>query len=563
MSPHTECLTVGAAANSRSPDDAACVAMPGSDSTPPATLPAGPILLRCLAAVPFPLYRSLHTVCAAWRRLADPLALHQIRRAEGMTELWRVDLENEYRDAAFQGSPAKPAAISRARSRLAVAATLAPPTLACQDQHFSLAPLLFQPLRLARQRSSSSNDMNRIDMSACAHHADAAASCGRCRTSDDASDVRVTPLAGPLRLQYGAVGNPNEPELLVVGGRSPFPVFCREVVRAYAFAHAYNALTDSWRALAPMPTARFAFGIAAWTHPSSRQTYVAVAGGYASNGEALFDAELYHVSSNTWTTLPPLTHASGACRAVVHGNRLIVAQRTGGPAESLDLAALLSTSPPALDAVAHSLLRPFLLSSLPPSLIHSSPSSLPPFSHLFLPSPIPFSPLSSPPPLSHLVLPSLIPLSLLLSLTPFSHPFLSFSHPFLPSLISSSPLSSLPPFSHPFLPSLISSSPLPSLPPLSHPLLPSLISSSLLSSLSPFSHLYLPSLIPSSLLSSLPPFSHPFLPSLISSSPLSSRPCTSIGVLSQFRGHQCVTLSYLEGARQLVHATGAPLCSTL
>ncbi|CAI5484836.1 unnamed protein product [Closterium sp. Yama58-4] len=326
MSPHTECLTVGAAANSRSPDDAACVAMPGSDSTPPATLPDH-ILLRCLAAVPFPLYRSLHTVCAAWRRLADPLALHQIRRAEGLAELWRVDLENEYRDAAFQGLAGK------------------------ARRHFSRA----QPPRgLARQRSSSSNDMNQIDMSACAHHADATASCGRCRTSDDASNVRVTPLAGPLRMQYGAVGIPHEPELLVVGGRSPFPVFCREVVRAYALAHAYNALTDSWRALAPMLTARFAFGIAAWTHPSSRQTYVAVAGGYASNGEALFDAELYHVSSNTWTTLPPLTHASGACRAVVHGNQLIVAQRTGGPAESLDLAALLSTSPPALDAVAQS-----------------------------------------------------------------------------------------------------------------------------------------------------------------------------------------------------------------
>ncbi|CAI5518269.1 unnamed protein product [Closterium sp. Naga37s-1] len=373
MSPHTECLALGAAANSVSPDDAACVAMPGG-STPPASLPDH-ILLRCLAAVPFPLYRSLHAVCAAWRHLADPLSLHQIRRAEGLTELWRVDLENEYRDAAFHGLAGK------------------------ARRHLSRP----QPPRgLARQRSSSSNDMNRIDMSACAH-ADAAAPCGRCRTSEDASDVRVTPLAGPLRLQYGAVGIPNEPELLVLGGRSPFPVFCREVVRAYADAHAYNALTDSWRALAPMPTARFAFGVAAWTHPSSRQTYVAVAGGYASSGEALFDAELYHVSSNTWTTLPPLTHeypassiassptrspapispatsltsssllphalfpphlsharqhASGACRAVVHGNQLIVAQRTGGPAESLDLAALLSsplpTSPPSLDAIAQS-----------------------------------------------------------------------------------------------------------------------------------------------------------------------------------------------------------------
>ncbi|CAI5488524.1 unnamed protein product [Closterium sp. Naga37s-1] len=407
MSPHTECLAVGAAASSVSPDDAACVAMPGG-STPPASLPDH-ILLRCLAAVPFPLYRSLHAVCAAWRHLADPLALHQIRRVEGLTELWRVDLENEYRDAAFQGLAGK------------------------ARRHLSRP----QPPRgLARQRSSSSNDMNRIDMSACAH-ADAAAPCGRCRTSEDASDVRVAPLAGPLRLQYGAVGIPNEPELLVLGGRSPFPVFCREVVRAYADAHAYNALTDSWRVLAPMPTARFAFGVAAWTHPSTRQTYVAVAGGYASSGEALFDAELYHVSSNTWTTLPPLTvratvhrtatawplrllgllcenslmrpvcsmhahkypassiassptrspaplslptsltsssllphalfpphlaharqHASGACRAVVHGNQLIVAQRTGGPAESLDLAALLSsplrTSPPSLDAIAQS-----------------------------------------------------------------------------------------------------------------------------------------------------------------------------------------------------------------
>ncbi|CAI7847283.1 unnamed protein product [Closterium sp. NIES-54] len=330
MSPLAECLAVGAAASSVSPDDATCVAMPGG-STPPALLPDH-ILLRCLAAVPFPLYRSLQAVCAAWRHLADPLALHQIRRAEGLTELWRVDLENEYRDAAFHGLAGK------------------------ARRHLSRP----QPPRgLARQRSSSSNDMNRIDMSACAH-ADAAAPCGRCRTSEDASDVRVTPLAGPLRLQYGAVGIPREPELLVLGGRSPFPVFCREVVRAYADAHVYNALTDSWRALAPMPTARFAFGVAAWTYPSTRQTYVAVAGGYASSGEALFDAELYHVSSNTWTTLPPLTHASGACRAVVHGNKLIVAQRTGGPAESLDLAALLSsplpTSPPALDAIAQSVM---------------------------------------------------------------------------------------------------------------------------------------------------------------------------------------------------------------
>ncbi|CAI5530914.1 unnamed protein product [Closterium sp. Naga37s-1] len=350
MSPHVECLAVGAAASSVSPDDATCVAMPGG-STPPASLPDH-ILLRCLAAVSFPLYRSLQAVCAAWRHLADPLALHQIRRAEGLTELWRVDLENEYRDAAFHGLAGK------------------------ARRHLSRP----QPPRgLARQRSSSSNDMNRIDMSACAH-ADAAAPCGRCRTSEDASDVRVTPLAGPLRLQYGAVGIPSEPELLVLGGRSPFPVFCREVVRAYADAHVYNALTDSWRALAPMPTARFAFGVAAWTYPSTRQvpaaaralltsaapqmnvkvTYVAVAGGYASSGEALFDAELYHVSSNTWTTLPPLTHASGACRAVVHGNKLIVAQRTGGPAESLDLAALLSsplpTSPPVLDAIAQSVM---------------------------------------------------------------------------------------------------------------------------------------------------------------------------------------------------------------
>ncbi|GJP48649.1 hypothetical protein CLOM_g7936 [Closterium sp. NIES-68] len=210
-------------------------------SAPAASLPDH-ILLRCLAAVPFPLYRSLQAVCAAWRDLADPRTLHKIRCAEGLSALWRVDLENEYREGAFQGLGGK------------------------ARRHDSRA----QPPRgLARQRSSSSNDVNRIDVGSCCH-ADTRP-CGRCRTSDDASDVRVKPLDGPLRLQYGAVGIPGEPVLVVLGGRSPFPVFCREVVRAYDQVDAYNAVTDHWHALAPMPTARFASGAAAFVHPATRE----------------------------------------------------------------------------------------------------------------------------------------------------------------------------------------------------------------------------------------------------------------------------------------------------
>lgn len=120
------------------------------------------------------------------------------------------------------------------------------------------------------------------------------------------------------------------PQILATGGRTGTPVAVTDV-------DAYDIVTDTWGAVAPMQNARYKH--ASVTLPDGR---VLVAGGYNANGAALDTTEIYDPATNAWVPGPTMTTPRARFTLSVVDSRNVLAI---GGVTNADATALGSLTP--------------------------------------------------------------------------------------------------------------------------------------------------------------------------------------------------------------------------